>query len=326
MEKDPTAFVSYSWDSKDHKKWVLSLVSKLFDNGIETSIDVLETQTETVNLYNMMIKNIREKDYTILVLTEEYAAKADDLKGGVGFETNMIISLIMSNLKKIIPIVRTKGESSKAIPFYLSGVHYIDFSEDQQFDDSFKELLHKIYKKELIERPKLGQRPELKARKIDSIVSGINENKEDYLVVPNLMRITDIDKNKFMKESYSHIINGLSSYLKKTKSSNSNFDFESETITSKKSIFKMYINGTQKYAIKIWLGSGLGGSQETINLSYGNFVSDGDNSMNEIITCDVDKNNNLGLKMTMNIFGNRELVDVKVIILEIWKNVINYIR
>lgn len=326
MEKDPTAFVSYSWDSKEHKNWVLSLVSKLFQNGVETSIDVFETQTKTVNLYNMMIKNIKEKDYTILVLTEEYAQKADTLQGGVGFETNMLVPQLMDNLQKIILIVRTKGDKSKVIPFYLKGVLYIDFSDDTQFEESFTELLHKIYKVDLIEKPKLGTRPNLIPRKIVSNISEPTFNSDDSILIPNFSKITDIDKNKFMKESYSDIINGLHSLLEKTKRNNSNFDFELDAITSKKIIIKMYLNGTQKYSFKIWLGNGLGAKQETINLSYGYFVSDSDNSMNEIITCEVVKENKLGLKMTMNLFGNRDIVDTTTVLSEIWKNVINYIR
>ncbi len=326
MKKDPTAFVSYSWDDVQHKRWVLSLVSKLFENGVETSIDVFETQTETVNLNNMMIKNIKEKDYTIIVLTEEYSKKADDLQGGVGFETNMLIPFIMGNLQKIIPIVRTKGDKSKVIPFYLNGVLYIDFSDDRQFEESFNELLHKIYKIDLIEKPKLGTPPNLKPKKIESSIGKPTFETEDNTLIPNFATITDIDKNKFLKESYSDIINGLHSLLEKTKGSNSNFDFEFDTITSKKVIARMYLNGTQKYSCKIWLGNGFGARQETINISHGYFVSDSDSSMNEIITCELDKENKLGLKMTMNFTGNRDVVDSKSITLEIWKNIINYIR
>ncbi|MFL0270107.1 toll/interleukin-1 receptor domain-containing protein [Candidatus Clostridium radicumherbarum] len=325
MVKDPTTFVSYSWDSREHKNWVLALVSKLFKNGIETSIDVFETQLETVNLYNMMIKNIKEKDYTILVLTENYARKADDLQGGVGFETNLLIPSIMDNLKKIIPIVRTKGDKSNVIPFYLRGVNYIDFSDDKKFEEAFDELLHKIYKVELIEKPKLGTRPDLKSKKIESITSKGSFEMEENILIPNFIGITDRDKNKFMKESYLDIIEGMHIFLEKTKKSNRNFDFELDTITSKKTIIKMYIDGTQKYAVKIWLGNGLGARQETINLSYGNFISESDNSMNEIITCEVEENK-LGLKMTMSLLGNREIMNSKSVTLEVWKNVINYIR
>lgn len=325
MEKNPTAFISYSWDSEEHKKWVLSFVSKLFSNGVEAYIDIFETQTETVNLNNMMIKNIKEKDYTILILTEEYAKKADALQGGVGFETNMLIPFIMSNLQKIIPIVRTKRDKSKAIPFYLTGVHYLDFSDDKQFEKAFDELLHRIYKVDLIEKPKLGKRPNLKTKNIEQNISKPACNIEDNNLIPKFSGVTDIDKNRFMEESYLDIINRLHVLLEKTKARNNNFEFDFDNITSKKVMARMYLNGAQKYSFKIWLGNSFGAKQETINISYGYFVSDGDNSMNEMIICELDKKNRLGLKMTMNYFNSRDIIDSKTVATEIWKNIINYI-
>ncbi len=319
MKKDPTAFVSYSWEGEEHKNWVLALVSKLFENGIKTAIDVFETQTETVNLYNMMIKNIREKDYTILVLTENYAEKADDLQGGVGFETNLLISSIMDNFNKIIPIVRTKGNKSKAIPFYLRGVYYIDFSNDEQFEAVFKELLHRIYKVDQIEEPKLGVRPDLKPKKIESS-SSIDRyifEIEDNTLIPNLLRITDMDKNKFMKESYTDIINGLHSLLKKTNASNSNFEFEFDTISPKKVMARIYLDGTRKYSFKAWLENGVA-LPDTINLSYGYLIKDSDDLISERITCELDKENKLGLKMNMNF--NKNIINSKSVTLEIWRN------
>ncbi|MHB1421331.1 MAG: toll/interleukin-1 receptor domain-containing protein, partial [Bacillota bacterium] len=125
MDKNSTAFISYSWDSEEHKDWVTSLVNLLRNNGVDATFDVFETQKGTVNLNAMMLKNIKDNDYTIIVLTQNYAKKADAFQGGVGFETNMLISYIQENLQKIIPIMRCKGDKAKAAPFYLSGVHYI---------------------------------------------------------------------------------------------------------------------------------------------------------------------------------------------------------
>lgn len=302
-------------------------MSKLFENGIETAIDVFETQRETVNLYTMMLKNIKDKDFTILVLTEEYAEKADALKGGVGFETNSLVPYIMDNLQKIIPIVRTHGAATKAIPFYLRGVHYIDFSADNQFQTAFNELLHRVYKVDLIEKPKLGKRPDLKPIKIDS--GELEDTKADHIdedMIPDFTRITDIDINRFLKKSYTEISTGLHNLLDRTKRSNSDFDFEFESITTKKTIIRIYLNGQQKYSVKIWLGNGLGARQETINLSYGNYISESDNSMNEIIMCEVDKSNKLILKMTMNFTGIKDANDSKSVTAEIWKNIMNWIK
>lgn len=324
MEKSPSAFISYSWDSKEHMEWVAGLVNLLRDNDIDATADVFETQKGTTNLYSMMVKNIRDKDYTIIVLTPEYAKKADELKGGVGFETSMLIPLIQENVQKIIPIIRCNENASKAMPFYLKGVHYIDFSNQYSFKEKFDELLHRIFKIDLIEQAPLGKRPDLKPQKVarpDRLtIEGIDD------LVPDFREVTDADKNKFMKSSFQQIRGGLIQILESTREKNSNFDFDYEDITSRKTIYKMYINGSQKYAIKLWLGNGFGARTETINLAYGNHISDSDNSMNEIIDCEVNKDKTLKLKMTLNMFGDKEAGTPSEVLREIWKNVIPWLR
>jgi len=324
MGKSPSAFISYSWDSDKHKEWVAGLVNLLRDNDVDASADVFETQKGTTNLYNMMVKDIRDKDYTIIVLTPEYAKKADALQGGVGFETSMLIPLIQENLQKIIPIIRCNENISKAIPFYLKGVHYIDFSDPYSFKEKFDELLHRVFKVDLIEQSPLGKRPELKPRKIARIDRAAIEGIDD--LVPDFREVTDSDKNKFMKSSFQQIRDGLIQILESTKEKNSNFDFDYEDITIRKTIYKMYINGSQKYAIKLWIGNGFGARIETINLAYGNHISDSDNSMNEIIDCEVNKDKTLKLKMTLNMFEDKEAGTPSEVLREIWKNVIPWLR
>jgi hypothetical protein len=324
MEKSPSAFVSYSWDCEEHKEWVGGLVNLLRDNDVDASADFFETQKGTTNLYSMMVKNIRDKDYTIIVLTPEYAKKADALQGGVGFETSMLIPLIQENLQKIIPIIRCNENTSRAIPFYLKGVYYIDFSDPYIFKDKFDELLHRIFKVDLIEESPLGKRPDLKPRKIVRLDRVAIEGIDD--LVPDFREVTDADKNKFMKSSFQKIRDGLIQILESTREKNPNFDFDYEDVTSRKAIYKMYVSGSQKYAIKLWLGNGFGARTETINLAYGNHISDSDNSMNEIICCEVNKDNTLRLKMTMNMFGNKEAGTPSEVLREIWKNALPWLR
>ncbi|MHB1421070.1 MAG: toll/interleukin-1 receptor domain-containing protein [Bacillota bacterium] len=324
MEKIPTAFISYSWDSTEHKEWVINLANLLRDNGIDATADVFETQKGTTNLYTMMVKNIKDNDYVIIVLTPNYADKANALQGGVGFETAMLIPLVQENLHKIIPIVRCNGNTSRAIPFYLKGVHYIDFSHPVNFGEKLDELLHKIYKVDLLEKSPLGKRPDLKPRKTVRTERVIMEGFDD--LVPDFREVTDADKNKFMKSSFLQIRDGLIQILESTREKNSNFDFDYENITSRKTIYNMYIKGSQKYAIKVWLGNGFGASTETINLAYGNHISDRDNSMNEIIGCEVDKDKTLKLRMTLNMFGDQEAGTPSEVLKQIWKNVIPWLR
>ncbi len=324
MNKVPSAFVSYSWDSKEHQEWVLGLVNLLRENGVDATADAFETQKGTVNLYNMMIDKIRSTDFTVIVLTPEYAAKADEFQGGVGFETALLVPFIQENLQKIIPIMKYTGGKDNAIPFYLKGVHYIDFSNKSEFDEKFNELLHRIHRIDLIEKSPLGEKPNLIPKKIGT-ANKPAFNHFDGLI-PDFREITDIDKNRFMRDSFIQIRDGLLNLLEQTKIKNSNFEYDFENVNSRKAICKIYINGRQQYGFKIWLGNGFYSKTDTINLAYGSHISDSDNSTNEIITCNAIKDKSLILEMTMNMYGNNEANTPEAILREIWTNIMQWLN
>jgi 5'-deoxynucleotidase YfbR-like HD superfamily hydrolase len=168
----PKVFISYSWDSEEHKMWVIALTNELRISGIDALIDEFITQKGTVNLNGMMVENIRDKDYILVILTENYAAKAEALAGGVGYETTLIYNVMKNNPEKIIPILRSSGNSNNAIPFYLKGYTYIDFSHDAEFNSKFEDLILKIRKIDKFEIEKLGELKEIKSKKVtmDSII------------------------------------------------------------------------------------------------------------------------------------------------------------
>ena len=39
MTSSPKAFISYSWSSPEHQKWVLDLATQLRENGVDVTID-----------------------------------------------------------------------------------------------------------------------------------------------------------------------------------------------------------------------------------------------------------------------------------------------
>lgn len=95
-----TAFVSYCWGSPEQNKWIADLTNKLRDFSIDASCDQFEIQEHTINLNRMMIENIHRSDYVIIVLTENYARKADQFDGGVGYETLLSIPELQGNPNK----------------------------------------------------------------------------------------------------------------------------------------------------------------------------------------------------------------------------------
>lgn len=322
--RNPKVFVSYSWDNQDHKNWVFALTNELRKVGIDAQVDEFITQRNTVNLNRMMIEQIRDSDYTLIILTEEYVKKAESFKGGVGYETSLLVDGINDSLKKIIPIVRSEGNNRNAIPFYLKGVSYIDFSSDENFQEKFEELVYKILKKDRVEMEPLGQIPSLKSKKVTMGTLKKNADINNSLI-PDLREITDKDKNKFMKESYIKIIDFLAKISEQTRQNNPNFDYELDVVTNKKSIIRYYINGIEKHSIKIWLGNYFAGT-ENILISYNRYASDNDNSWNEMIKCVINDDKSFKLKMTMKLNNSGEEKDAKEVATELWKEAMQYFK
>lgn len=318
-KKHPTAFISYSWDASEHSQWVYNLSNKLRKNGVDCKIDKTLIGQSTVNLPQMMISNIRDNDYTIIVLTENYAQRADELTGGVGFENFLISNNLLENKDKYIFIMKHKGDYEKVFPFHFKGFYAIDFSDDLKYEEKIKELLHRIYKKPMYEEVELGEIPDLKP--IKSIEGDIKDNSI-YAKIPTFKKITDLDKEKFINNTFERIVKNIESNLNKTKRQNTNFEYQFKQIHSQKSIVQLYIDGELKSGVKIWMDKQFGNSS-SINLLYGtSFSVDRDNSMNDSITCEINDNNELELKTLMSSFSQDGAGDFNSIFNVIWVNII----
>lgn len=197
-----SAFISYSWDSEEHKQWVMDFANLLRSKGgVNATIDRFITQSNTTNLNAMMIKNMRNNDFVIVVLTEKFAEKADNFQGGVGFETLFSLPILQENPDKLIFVLRHKTNFRNAFPFHLQGNYAIDFSDDSKFDESFQELIHRIQGVPLYEMDPVGPVPELRPRNSKMATPSIFSDLE----IPNLKQITDKDKIEFMKNSFNEI-------------------------------------------------------------------------------------------------------------------------
>ena len=73
MNKNPTSFISYSWEDKEHKKWVKDLALKLRTDGVDVKLDQWEVVPGD-QLPNFMEKSIREIDYVLIICTPKYKA------------------------------------------------------------------------------------------------------------------------------------------------------------------------------------------------------------------------------------------------------------
>lgn len=71
----PKAFVSYSHDSQDHKKWVLDFATRLHNNGIDASLDQWDLKAGD-DLPHFMERGLAGADRVLMICTDNYVTKA----------------------------------------------------------------------------------------------------------------------------------------------------------------------------------------------------------------------------------------------------------
>lgn len=120
-----TIFISYSWEPDGMKKWALSLANKLSDD-----YNVIIDQKSFMpgdNIEQRMIESIVTADHVVVLLSPEYKFKAEDQKGGVGFEASVINSELDKYIvgRKYIPVIRM-GDRHLSVPEFMNKIFPID--------------------------------------------------------------------------------------------------------------------------------------------------------------------------------------------------------
>jgi TIR domain len=164
MINNPKAFISYSWSSDEHQKWVLDLASQLRENAVDVVIDKwdLKEGHDSIKFMEQMITDPQIKN-VIVIFDRTYAEKADSRKGGVGTETQIISPEIYAKAdqNKFVGVASEVGDDGKPFlpAFYRSRI-YIDLSQSDIYATNFEQLLRWIYDKPTYPKPPLGRRPE----------------------------------------------------------------------------------------------------------------------------------------------------------------------
>ncbi len=160
-EHHPKVFISYSWDSEEHKKWVLDLATKLCENGIDVILDQWEISNRGGSpIPNFMINSVSSSERVLCIMTPNYKLKTDKLEGGVGFEYSILSSEIAEDLKttKFIPILRN-GDEQQSTPILLKKRIGYFMRDEDDFDTVFNDLLRDLYNEPKIVKPTLGKKP-----------------------------------------------------------------------------------------------------------------------------------------------------------------------
>lgn len=154
----PKAFISYSHDSQDHKKWVLDFATRLRNNGVDAILDQWDLKPGD-DLPQFMECGLANADRVLMVCTEKYVEKANSGAGGVGYEKMIVTADLLKTIdsNKVIPLIRQSGGHS--VPTFLRSKLFLDFSQPDQFEFSFDELIRTLHNSPLFEKPTVANNP-----------------------------------------------------------------------------------------------------------------------------------------------------------------------
>ena len=156
----PKVFISYSWEDEAHKQWVKSLTDRLIENGIDATLDQYDlTLGERLPVF--MEQSITTADYVLIICTPTYKEKADNRKGGVGYEGHIISGELFAkgNERKFIPVIPKSplvykgGEPLRpcsgniTVPYWWTDIKFSAryFEEEEENEELAENFGFKIY-------------------------------------------------------------------------------------------------------------------------------------------------------------------------------------
>lgn len=141
----PSVFLSYSWSPPSNQQNVFALVSKLEKDGVRVIYDKKDLHPgQDMNYFMEKALISNEIDGVVIVSNVDYAKKADNRHGGVGYESELILNEIKNKplQTKYIPVVIERDENGEMpLPKFLKTRLCIDLTQDT----GYKELLDAIY-------------------------------------------------------------------------------------------------------------------------------------------------------------------------------------
>ena len=155
----PTVFVSYSHASEDHSNWVLQLATRLRSNGVDIILDKWNLDLGH-DVGSFIEKGLSESHRILCICSTNYVNKANNGKGGVGYEKKIMTAEIMADLNNnwVIPIIRN-NQRSATVPTFLAGSLYVDFEDDRLYEGQYEQLLRSLLSEPVSPIPPLGKNP-----------------------------------------------------------------------------------------------------------------------------------------------------------------------
>jgi hypothetical protein len=164
-QNPPKVFISYSWSSPEHINRIVEWAERLVGDGVDVLLDKWDLK-EGHDKYAYMEQMVTDPTVSkVLIFSDSlYAKKADERKGGVGTESQIISQETYEKVKqeKFIPIVLEYDATEKpSLPVFLANRIFLDFSTPERYYENYEKLLRLIFDKPLFKKPQVGKPPQL---------------------------------------------------------------------------------------------------------------------------------------------------------------------
>ena len=112
------------------------------------------------DVVRFMDLGIRDADRVLMVCTANYVAKAEERKGGAGYEGMIVTAHVAraTDTIKFVPIVRDNS-GAPLLPGFLGQRLWLDFRDDGLFEQRLEELLRELHRAPRYKKPPLGPNP-----------------------------------------------------------------------------------------------------------------------------------------------------------------------
>lgn len=270
--KDYKYEVALSFAGED-REYVNKVAEQLKDNGVNVFYDNFEEielwgKDLYQHLSNIYYDNSK---YTVVFISKYYANKL--------WTTHELRSLqaraFEENEEYILPV----RFDDTNIPGIMKTTGYID-ARTLQPEQLCQKILAKLGKQPIIENQELSINDEFKLPKLNR-------------------KISDLDKEIFIKEGFQYTMEYFKIGLKKIESEDKDVKSIVDELSPVKFTAKIYFNGDLKSMCKIWIGSGIS-FEGTISYleSNRNLDVDNDGTLNDFATIEIIDN-----KLFFNITG-----------------------
>lgn len=135
----PKVFISYSWNPPSNQQNVFELIQKLELDGINVVYDIKDLYPgQDMNYFMENVLTSDAIDAVIIVCNQDYAEKANKRSGGVGYESELILTEIRNKplQTKYIPVVIEHDLNGELpLPNFLKSRLCVDLSKDTGYGD-----------------------------------------------------------------------------------------------------------------------------------------------------------------------------------------------